>query len=111
MEYQYRYLAEIFSALAHPVRLHILDMLRNGEMCVCEIEAAVNKRQAYVSQQLMVLRESGLVEACKRGLQVHYRLTDPMVERLLQLALKPESIVDGSCCEQAPITAVQEVSC
>jgi DNA-binding transcriptional ArsR family regulator len=44
-----------FKALAHPVRLQILDMLRSGEVCVCHMETALGKRQAYISQQLMVL--------------------------------------------------------
>ena len=61
-------------AMAHPVRLQILDMLRQGETCVCHIENALEKRQPYISQQLMVLREAGLVEYRKEGLQVYYRL-------------------------------------
>jgi DNA-binding transcriptional ArsR family regulator len=53
----YDNLAVRFKALAHPVRLQILDMLRSGEACVCHMETALNKRQAYISQQLMVLRD------------------------------------------------------
>ena len=50
-------------AMAHPVRLQILDMLRGGdEVCVCHMEAALRRRQAYISQQLMVLRDANLVE-------------------------------------------------
>ena len=67
-------LSSLFKALAHPVRLQILDMLRCGELCVCHIEAALDKRQAYISQQLMSLREGGLVVSRKEGLQVYYRL-------------------------------------
>jgi DNA-binding transcriptional ArsR family regulator len=62
-------LAARFKALAHPVRLQILDMLRRGEACVCHMETALDKRQAYISQQLMVLRDAGLVDARKDGLQ------------------------------------------
>jgi ArsR family transcriptional regulator len=76
-------------AMAHPVRLQILDMLREGEVCVCHMERAFGKRQAYISQQLMVLREAGLVEARKEGLQVFYRLVDGTTAALLDAALGP----------------------
>jgi DNA-binding transcriptional ArsR family regulator len=78
-----------FKALAHPVRLQILDMLRNGEICVCHMEAALGKRQAYISQQLMVLRDAGLVASRKDGLSVFYRLVDDVVFDLLETALGP----------------------
>ena len=56
----YKNAALRLKALAHPVRLQILDMLRaDDEVCVCHMEAAFGKRQAYISQQLMVLREAG----------------------------------------------------
>lgn len=79
-------LATRFKALAHPVRLQIVDLLRAGDACVCHMETALGKRQAYISQQLMVLREAGLVDSRKEGLQVFYRLSDPTVETLLQVA-------------------------
>ncbi len=78
-----------FKALAHPVRLQILDMLRRGEVCVCHMEAALGKRQAYISQQLMVLRDAGLVESRKEGLSVYYRTIDDVVSDLLDAALGP----------------------
>lgn len=89
MASKYDYHASRFRALAHPVRLQILDMLRNGEVCVCHMETALGKRQAYISQQLMVLREAGLVEPRKDGLQVFYRLVDPEIETLLNTTLGP----------------------
>ncbi|GAB4410048.1 MAG: metalloregulator ArsR/SmtB family transcription factor [Anaerolineae bacterium] len=79
----YEELALRFKALAHPVRLQILDLLRRGEVCVCHMETALGRRQAYISQQLMVLREAGLVEARKEGLQMYYRLTDEFTAGLL----------------------------
>ncbi len=82
-------LSQQFKALAHPTRLHILDLLRGGEVCVCHIEAALGKRQAYISQQLMALREAGLVESRKDGLKVYYRLSDPRLADLLAVALGP----------------------
>jgi DNA-binding transcriptional ArsR family regulator len=95
--------ASRFRALAHPVRLQILDMLRGGEVCVCHMEAALGKRQAYISQQLIVLREAGLVEARKDGLQVFYRLADSALEDLLTASLGPDTEmhytpIDGCPC-------------
>ncbi|MEW6578664.1 MAG: metalloregulator ArsR/SmtB family transcription factor [Chloroflexota bacterium] len=79
-----------FKALAHPVRLQILDMLRtDDEVCVCHMEAAFGKRQAYISQQLMVLRDAGLVESRRDGLKVFYRLADDPTRDLLAAALGP----------------------
>jgi len=80
-------LAELLKAMAHPARLQILNMLRQGELCVCHIENALGKRQPYISQLLMVLRDAGAVESRKDGLQVYYRISDPRVYRLLDAAL------------------------
>ena len=75
----------LLKALGHPVRLQIVDILRRGEICVCHIEAVLGRRQAYISQQLMVLREAGLVEYRKDGLQVFYRLANPVADELLDI--------------------------
>ncbi|HEX2907596.1 MAG TPA: metalloregulator ArsR/SmtB family transcription factor [Phototrophicaceae bacterium] len=104
----YESMAVVFHALSHPVRLQILDLLRGGEICVCQIEAALDKRQAYISQQLMVLRETGLVETRKEGLQVFYRLANPLVEDLLHLAFGPDiADVPAICPPEILITSVQ----
>ncbi len=85
----YEELAVRFKALAHPVRLQILDMLRSGEACVCHMETALDKRQAYISQQLMVLRDAGLVDTRKDGLQVFYCLADDITATLLDAIFEP----------------------
>jgi DNA-binding transcriptional ArsR family regulator len=85
----YDALAVRFKALAHPVRLQILGMLRRGEACVCHMETALDKRQAYISQQLMVLRDAGLVDARKDGLQVFYCLADDITAALLDAIFEP----------------------
>ncbi len=78
--------ARLFKTLMHPARLEILDILRDGEHCVCHIEAALGYRQAYISQQLSVLREAGLVQDRRDGWNVHYRVTKPQVFALLDVA-------------------------
>jgi ArsR family transcriptional regulator len=79
--------AKLFKALMHPARLEILDILRDGEHCVCHLEAALGYRQAYISQQLSVLREAGLVLDRRDGWNVHYRVTQPQVFALLDVAI------------------------
>jgi ArsR family transcriptional regulator len=79
----YKRSATVLRILGHPVRLQILDILRQGETCVCHIERALGRRQAYVSQQLMTLRDSGLVDSRQDGLQVYYKLSDSLVAQLL----------------------------
>ena len=92
-----------FKALGHPVRLQILDILRRGEVCVCHIEAVIGRRQAYISQQLMALRDAGLVESRQDGLRVYYQLADDVGRDLLDVALGPLEIetheeMDGCAC-------------
>ena len=76
--------ARLFRVLMHPTRLAILDSLRGGEQCVCHLEAVLGQRQAYISQQLMVLREAGLIQDRREGLRVYYRVTEPGVFRVLE---------------------------
>jgi len=75
--------AKLFKALMHPVRLEILDILRSGEECVCHMEAALGYRQAYISQHLMILRESGLIQDRRDGWNIFYRVTRPEVFKLI----------------------------
>ena len=95
---EYQEQARLLQVLSHPVRLQILDVLRRGEECVCHIQSIVDKRQAYVSQQLMVLREAGLVADRKDGLNVFYRLADPTVSDVLALMLGP--VEERACCQE-----------
>ncbi|NTV64819.1 MAG: helix-turn-helix transcriptional regulator [Oscillochloris sp.] len=78
--------ARLFKALMHPTRLQILDLLRGGEQCVCHLEAHLGQPQAYVSQQLAVLRKAGLVCDQRDGLNIYYGLARPEVLTLLDTA-------------------------
>lgn len=71
--------ARIFKALGHPTRLYIVETLANGEKCVCEFVEAVGADFSTVSRHLSVLKESGIIEDEKRGLQVFYRLRVPCI--------------------------------
>lgn len=78
-----------FKLLSHPVRLQILDILRRNPECVCHLEAVLGKPQPYISQQLRVLREAGVIVDNKEGLNVFYQLADPEIAALLNVALGP----------------------
>lgn len=82
----YEQMTTVMKALAHPVRLQILQILRKEEACVCHLEAILGQRQAYISQQLMRLREAGLVVDRREGLNVFYSLADERLARLLDTA-------------------------
>ena len=76
--------AQAFKALTHPARIAILEILRDGEHCVCHMEAYLGVRQAYLSQQLAVLREAGLIEGEIEGPATCYCLSAEGVTWLRQ---------------------------
>jgi ArsR family transcriptional regulator len=100
-----------FKLLGHPVRLQILSILRQSPECVCHLEAALGRSQPYISQQLRVLREAGIIADQKEGLNVYYLLVDPKTATLLNAALGPvlpgpgrqrETLVGCSCPKCSP---------
>lgn len=106
--------AQLLKLLAHPARLAILAILRGGEHCVCHIEAHLGLRQAYISQQLMLLREAGLIQDRRDGWNVFYHVSDARVFVVLDaVGVKPplennvsEGAVACSCphCQPADET-------
>lgn len=69
-------LAELFQILSQPSRLKIMEALGGGEACVCHLEALLGERQAYISQQLMFLKDAGLVDCRREGRNIYYHLTN-----------------------------------
>ena len=69
-----RSLAATYAALADVTRLRILNLLGEGELCVCDLMAVLREPQSKVSRHLSYLRRAGLVSARKDGLWMHYRL-------------------------------------
>lgn len=78
-------LTRLYKALAHPVRLQILHILGHGEACVCHLRVILRRPQPYISQQLSVLREAGLVEDRRDGQTVFYRLASPKILELIRI--------------------------
>ena len=79
----YQFQSDFLKVLSHPTRLAVLDILRDGEQCVCHMEAMLNLRQAYISQQLMILKEAGLVESRRDGLNLYYHVIKPEIFKVL----------------------------
>ena len=78
--------SEFFKALAHPIRIRILDSLHDGEKGVNELSEILKIEPANVSQQLAILRMRGIVVGRKAGSNVYYSVSDPTLFRLLDLA-------------------------
>jgi DNA-binding transcriptional ArsR family regulator len=78
--------AEFFRALAHPIRIRLLEELEAGDRTVQELQEALGLDQPSVSQQLAVLRSKNLVAANKSGTSVRYSVRDPLVHKLLAVA-------------------------
>lgn len=83
-----RFKAEFFKALAHPARIKILELLRMGEFSVTELQEKLVLEASSVSQQLAVLRNKNIVETRKVGTSVYYRVRDPALFELLDVARK-----------------------
>ena len=80
--------AELFRALASPVRIALVVELAAEERCVHELVDALGLPQPLVSQHLRVLRGADLVEGVRRGREVAYQLTDEHVAHIVQDAVK-----------------------
>ncbi len=78
--------AELFKALSHPTRIRILELLRFGELSVSELQVRLGIEASTVSQQLAILRARQIVAGRKEGTTVYYRVTDPQVFDLLDVA-------------------------
>ncbi len=81
-----KFKAEFFKALAHPVRIRILDCLRDGEKGVNELSEALQIEPANVSQQLAILRVRNIVIGRKEGSNVYYSVSDRALFKLLDVA-------------------------
>src|SRR5512138_3741966 len=79
----YQIESDLLKALSHATRLAILEILRDGEQCVCHMEATLKLRQAYISQQLMILKQAALVEPRRDGLNLYYLVVKPEVFAVL----------------------------
>lgn len=77
-------IARTFKVLGAPFRIKILFSIGHGEACVCHLEVLLKKRQAYISQHLMVLRDAGILETRRDGKYIYYRVADIRVFDLIE---------------------------
>jgi ArsR family transcriptional regulator len=83
---QYLFKAEFFKALAHPLRIQIIDALRIGPLNVTELRERLGVEQSTLSQQLAVLRTRNLVRTQRLGNTIRYEVRDPAIWQLLDSA-------------------------
>jgi len=76
--------AEIVKAMGHPVRIAVLDFLRDGEQCVCDIAKYAGSERSNVSRHLSVMVSAGVLASRKDGLKVMYRLKTPCILNFLE---------------------------
>jgi DNA-binding transcriptional ArsR family regulator len=100
---RYALRAEMFKALSHPMRLIMLEKLKDRPWCVCELAAEVGIEKSIASKHLSQLKNAGLVEDEKRGTLVEYRLVAPCV---LELAACAEGAVLSNRRRRFEITGV-----
>jgi len=89
--------AEILKALAQPTRLKILELLRNGERCICEIVPAINGEQSNISRHISLMQKSHLVTTRKDGVRVMVNVKDAKIFEILD---KVSAILKNQMKEQ-----------
>jgi ArsR family transcriptional regulator len=75
--------AEIAKAVAHPLRVAVIDFLRDGEKCVCDIAEHIGSERSNVSRHLSVMVRAGVLTCRKDGLKVFYNLRTPCIAEFL----------------------------
>lgn len=83
---RYEMQAQVIGALAHPIRVAIADLLKDGEVCVCEIAEQIGAERSNTSRHLAIMLKAGVVKTRKDGLQVFYSLRTPCVLNFLNCA-------------------------
>jgi ArsR family transcriptional regulator, arsenate/arsenite/antimonite-responsive transcriptional repressor len=106
-------LTGVYAALADSTRLRILALLRDGEICVCHIHASLDVPQPTASRHLAYLRKSGLVDARREGIWMHYRLTpidNPVVATVVDAALHALSHTAASVTDERRLHVARKAS-
>ena len=98
----YQVKADFFKTLAHPARIRVLEILRDGEHSVSQLIPEVGIESSHLSQQLAVLRRANIISARKVGAAVHYSVADDRIFQLLEVA---KSIITTSLEESTQLIA------
>lgn len=78
--------ANILNALAHPNRIRILEAIRKGLVCSCEIGPELDLEQSNLSRHIKILVDSGILVPRREGVRINYRVTDENIYKLLDLS-------------------------
>ncbi|HZK16243.1 MAG TPA: metalloregulator ArsR/SmtB family transcription factor [Solirubrobacterales bacterium] len=104
--------AAFFRTLGHPARVRVLELLRDGEMTVGDLQAELEIDSSGTSQHLGAMRRQGMLEARREGTSVYYRVRDPRIFQLLEAArqvigshLQEANALLGELGESTPETA------
>ncbi len=95
--------AEILKALAQPTRLKILEFLRHGERCICEIIPAINGEQSNISRHISLMQKSHLVTTRRDGVKVMVKVKDPKIFEILDhvgFLLRRQIVEDGKLIQK-----------
>jgi len=95
--------ADILKAMAQPTRLKILECLRKGEKCICEIVPAIDGEQSNISRHISLMQKSRLVTTRKDGVRVMVRVRDPRIFEILDhvgLLLKKQIVETGKLIDK-----------
>ncbi len=93
-------IAHMLKILGHPTRITIIQILSEGQRCVCEIMALINEEQSTISKHLAVLKNAGLLESRKEGLSVFYNIKDKNISNIISIA---EDILKNEILENMEI--------
>lgn len=86
MSFAANYLSDVLKSLAQPTRLKIIDFLRNGERCVCEIFPAIDEEQSNTSRHLNQMQTHGILSRRKDGVKIYYAVKHPEVFEIVDLS-------------------------
>jgi DNA-binding transcriptional ArsR family regulator len=98
----YEVKAEFFKTLAHPARIRVLELLRDGPLTVGEMIEDVGLEQSHLSQQLAVMRRANILRSRKEGTRVQYTVVDPRIFQLLETA---KAIISSTLAESDDLLA------
>lgn len=79
-------MADFYKALSDSTRIKILDVLYEGEFCVCDISVLINMTKSASSHQLKYLREMNLIKSRRQGKEVYYSLADRHVKEVFEIS-------------------------
>ncbi|MFL7868671.1 MAG: ArsR/SmtB family transcription factor [Anaerolineales bacterium] len=106
-------IGDLLASLGNPVRIQILLAIGTGEACVCHLESLLELRQAYISQQLMLLRKKKIITSRREGKYIFYRLVKPEILEVVRAAgeiagIPQEALViqEHSNCECPKCTSI-----